>query len=212
MDDWFSWKPDLMDWCKLQSETSLSVWTNQYLLLEGTKILRQCIWCILANEKQISRSKKFLFLYSADIFFWKWGWCCVTFEFCTQCVLWARCVSVPPTWGYRTPLAAWSKVGSESAHPAWVTRYQWYRGVGILDSRDQWVPPLGSVGTPGPRGISTKGECVLTVMVICQTFFPYAIFVTQIRALLCYRCKKILLFKKALVLESTVGHSIWPSG
>ena len=42
--------------------------------------------------------------------------------------------------------------------PAWVTRYLWYRGVGILDPRAQWVPPLGPVGTPDPMGISTMGD------------------------------------------------------
>ena len=60
------------------------------------------------------------------------------------------------SWGSRSPLAAQIKVGSENAHRvrkydlAWVTRYQWYRGVGILDPRSRWVPPLGPVGTPFP--------------------------------------------------------------
>ena len=33
-----------------------------------------------------------------------------------------------------------------------------YRGVGTLDPRSRWVPPLGPVGTPDPMGISTKGD------------------------------------------------------
>ena len=35
-----------------------------------------------------------------------------------------------------------------------MTQYWWYRGVGILDPRSRWVPPLGPVGSPD----STKGD------------------------------------------------------
>ena len=69
----------------------------------------------------------------------------------------------PSPWTM-TPLAARIKVGSESARwvrkydPAWVMRYRWFRGVGILDPRAWWVPPLGPVGMPNPMRIFTKGD------------------------------------------------------
>ena len=54
--------------------------------------------------------------------------------------------------------------------PACVTGYPWYRGVGILDPRARWVPPLGPVGTPDTylhksSNKTYKGAAYLDLMV-----------------------------------------------
>ena len=93
----------------------------------------------------------------------------------TSTLCWTRCVTVPPTWGYGTPLAAQSKswlrkyTSVRKYDPARVTQCRWYRWVGILDPRSRWIPPLGQVGTPDPMGISTKSNLYTYIhSTVCQ--------------------------------------------
>ena len=65
---------------------------------------------------------------------------------CTQRTYWAWCVTVPPTWGYRTPLAALSKVGSENACKCMsMTQSEW-RGIDGTAGLGYWThEPDGSL-------------------------------------------------------------------
>ena len=64
----------------------------------------------------------------------------------TRVFLCAWCVTVPPTWGYRTPLVACSKVGSERAHDCvGMIQCEW-RGIdGTAGLRYRTHQPNGSL-------------------------------------------------------------------
>ena len=89
---------------------------------------------------------------------------------CTRALnlLWARCVTVPPTWGHRTPLAAQSKVGSESALGCASTFQREWRGAVGTAGLGYWTHdsdgslPFAQLDRPFPWAIPRRATSIHT--------------------------------------------------
>ena len=82
---------------------------------------------------------------------------------------WARCVTVPPTWGHRTPLAAQSKVGSESALGCASTFQREWRGAVGTAGLGYWTHdpdgslPLAQLERPIPWASPRRATSIHTL-------------------------------------------------